>query len=397
MELKRRKDKVNTMIISVCSCILLVLGFWNIFLYVQGRGETVETVFTKTITSDEFESIQIDPEVLRKEELSEALSRYGKTDIQEDLLDSEAETLTAQMQSLVNLMEEIAIAHPTDTSLDSMAITEFKTLETFDKLLKYPALYTSWENEKQLIGDAYRTPHQSAVQNARFIEIDPTTINDIVDAVPLADTLVQGEDLYEIRGDQEVDAYIRTLATKRGYKLRPIASASTLKNFDDYLIHPILIRDWNKLLIESNTDGLELVIVSGFRSPETQTTIFNSSLDNKLLQTGGEVTNEQILAGEVDEEIDAVLSLSSIPGYSKHHTGYTIDINDLSTNQGFTQFKNTDGYAWLVKDNYLRLKVFGFVPSYPVGGSNFGPNPEEWEYSWVGTQALERDFSLGLT
>lgn len=47
-------------------------------------------------------------------------------------------------------------------------------------------------------------------------------------------------------------------------------------------------------------------------------------------------------------------------------------------------FKTTSCFTWISKNNYENAKRFGIIPSYPSGASNQGPNPEEWEYVWVG-------------
>jgi LAS superfamily LD-carboxypeptidase LdcB len=40
------------------------------------------------------------------------------------------------------------------------------------------------------------------------------------------------------------------------------------------------------------------------------------------------------------------------------------------------------------KDNYLQAKKYGWIPSYPEGAQQQGPEPEAWEYVWVGTASL---------
>jgi LAS superfamily LD-carboxypeptidase LdcB len=104
------------------------------------------------------------------------------------------------------------------------------------------------------------------------------------------------------------------------------------------------------------------------------------------------VSLEEIARGDADDVVDLVLQTSSIPGYSKHHTGYAMDWADLTSGKGFTDFVETPAHRWLAKDNYHNAKRFGFIPSYPPGASQQGPDPETWEYVWVGVERLKESW-----
>ncbi|HEY6530854.1 MAG TPA: hypothetical protein VIY72_01025, partial [Acidimicrobiales bacterium] len=51
-------------------------------------------------------------------------------------------------------------------------------------------------------------------------------------------------------------------------------------------------------------------------------------------------------------------------------------------------FASSAAYRWLSEANYANAKVFGFVPSYPVGAGAIGPDPEPWEFTYVGVRQL---------
>src|SRR5690606_25521512 len=38
--------------------------------------------------------------------------------------------------------------------------------------------------------------------------------------------------------------------------------------------------------------------------------------------------------------------------------------------------------------NYANAKRFGFIPSYPPDGGKQGPEPEPWEFVWVGVEVI---------
>ncbi len=95
----------------------------------------------------------------------------------------------------------------------------------------------------------------------------------------------------------------------------------------------------------------------------------------------------KIISGESDKEINDILITRSIPGYSKHHTGYTIDIGCGNYLLDYS-FADTECFDWLAVNNYENAKRFGFIPSYPENSGKQGPEPEPWEYVWVGEDVL---------
>jgi hypothetical protein len=176
-----------------------------------------------------------------------------------------------------------------------------------------------------------------------------------------------------IRYDAAADARIQAIAEGRGYRLRYEASCQCLQTE--------AANAYNSLRADAAANGHSIVLVSGFRSINTQRGIFTGAL--------GGISNSQIASGQADGTINSILITRSIPGYSKHHTGYTLDFGCNSNN--LPNFKNTACYSWLSANNYQNAKRHGFIPSYPEGASNQGPNPEAWEYVWVGTEPLLAD------
>lgn len=182
-----------------------------------------------------------------------------------------------------------------------------------------------------------------------------------------------------IRQNSQADQKIQALAEARGYKLRPNAIESKLQFVDGQQLQQEALQSWLLLKSAAASDGIQLELVSGYRSVADQKKIFNDGL-------GPSVTDEQIINGLADSQIDEVLKTSSIPGYSRHHTGFTLDFG--CGNKNLTIFAQTPCYEWLSRFNYLNAKRFGFIPSYPQGAGNQGPDPEAWEYVWVGERNL---------
>ena len=138
-----------------------------------------------------------------------------------------------------------------------------------------------------------------------------------------------------------------------------------------------MLNAWNAMKKAAANDGIYLDLVSGYRSIKKQREIFNRNF-------GTNYAIETVINGGADSHLIDILSTRSIPGYSKHHTGYTLDITDRSIGYDFTKFKQTAGYEWIAKDNFKNARAFGFIPSYPEGVTDFGPVPEAWEYVWIG-------------
>jgi D-alanyl-D-alanine carboxypeptidase len=183
-----------------------------------------------------------------------------------------------------------------------------------------------------------------------------------------------------ITDNEAIDAHIQALAVSRGYKLRSIATAP-LTAVDNFTLQPQAAEAWQALKAGAAADSLELRLVAGYREFADQRALFLNSLANTGIDTA------TIPSGAADTQLGAILQTVSIPGYSKHHTGYTVDIGC----GGYGTFVNSPCFGWLSADNYANAKKFGWIPSYPPDTSSQGPQPEPWEYVWVGTEALMRE------
>ncbi len=157
----------------------------------------------------------------------------------------------------------------------------------------------------------------------------------------LLPNLLKVENPPVISGNDIADARIRKIAEDRGYRLRSSPSVE-LKTVEGYLLQEQIASSWKSLKAEAAAKGLNMSIVSGYRSVEDQRNLFLQ----RLSATG--VSIESVASGKSDKEVDKVLVTTSIPGYSKHHTGYTIDI--LCSGYAFENFKNSPCNDWMIAD-----------------------------------------------
>lgn len=122
-------------------------------------------------------------------------------------------------------------------------------------------------------------------------------------------------------------------------------------------------RRLSNLLEDAHDDGVELRILSAYRSFGEQTSL---KAGYKVVYGSG--ANQ----------------FSADQGYSEHQLGTTVDFNTPVMATGLDGFQNTEAYKWL-QDNAYR---FGFVLSYPMGNTYYQFEP--WHWRFVGRD-LARD------
>ncbi len=120
----------------------------------------------------------------------------------------------------------------------------------------------------------------------------------------------------------------------------------------------------NKLLemMEAmRNDGLKIIAQSGYRSYETQKSIYNNKVSSRGV-----------------EEADKV---SARPGHSEHQTGLAIDLSIDGTLE--KTFGDTKQYEWLNENAYK----YGFIMRYPLDKIYItGYDYEPWHYRYVGLE-----------
>lgn len=182
-----------------------------------------------------------------------------------------------------------------------------------------------------------------------------------------------------ITGDEAADKKIKDLAVSRGYKLR---SAPVTNNFveisQDMLLQQRAAVDWLKMQEAATKEGHDIQVNAAYRSAEDQRAIFLARIKS--------IPIPSIAAGKSDSDISHVLKTTAVPGYSRHHTGYTVDI--VCYTDASKKFEDSKCNKWLSDNNYQNAKTYGWIPSYPDGAGLQGPDPEPWEYVWVGSDVL---------
>jgi D-alanyl-D-alanine carboxypeptidase len=117
---------------------------------------------------------------------------------------------------------------------------------------------------------------------------------------------------------------------------------------------------WRAMVGAAAADGIELQLVSAFRSTDYQCGI----LRRKLGQ---------------GQSIAEILRVSAAPGYSEHHSGRAVDLTTPGAPALEETFEESAAFDWLQR----RAAEFGFRMSYPRDNPH-GVAYEPWHWAWWG-------------
>jgi len=134
---------------------------------------------------------------------------------------------------------------------------------------------------------------------------------------------------------------------------------------------------WQAMRTAAAADGINLWVISAYRSHERQTYNFNNSVQN------------HIAAGRSPEEAHAMTAgYIAVPGTSEHTLGLAIDVNLIDNS-----FENTAEFAWLIEN----AAEFGYIFRYPRHATQItGINFEPWHFRYVGSNHARIITEMGI-
>ena len=153
------------------------------------------------------------------------------------------------------------------------------------------------------------------------------------------------------------------------------ASKSGIRRGENYYLRSIVIPDLTRMITDAKLEGVDLSIVSGYRSYQTQIDTYNYWLKMNNGNT------------------NLVDTFSARAGHSQHQLGTAIDFstNEIRDKLG-DEFSNTKASKWLSQNAYK----YGFVISYPKGYENItGYKHESWHYRYIGVENAQNMINLG--
>lgn len=136
-------------------------------------------------------------------------------------------------------------------------------------------------------------------------------------------------------------------------------------------LHRDAAREWLAMQEAAYRDGVDLRLLSAFRSVDDQTSIF-FDVKSERNQTARDRAR-----------------VSAPPGYSEHSTGYAIDVGDANAPGAdlSTGFEQTEGYDWL----RAHAQRYHFALSFPRGNRQ-GVSYEPWHWRFEGTATALKVF-----
>jgi D-alanyl-D-alanine carboxypeptidase len=396
------------------SCDLKLSWFENVTADAKATDQfdTIKKNLTKQASDQQAQIAQLDKDIrLSKQNLASIDANFekelqGVTNLAPTTI-SDKQTLLTSLKALLLQKDKLIstsvnqftyllkISTDVDSQKEQALLKNYDSLAKTEKYSQYTKLVDSYNSYKQKLleksGEDWAKKSLESPDLYKFKVFAGDEFKNLIDNSKFENTTSPNNDLISIVGDDAADKRIIDIAEARGYKKRPVSLETSLVGSGQDRLQANTKNAFESMVAAAQEDGVRIGLVSGYRSINDQRSLFQTRFRNESLNInkGRVYTDPEIVSGKADEAINKVLSASSIPGYSRHHTGYTVDITDLNTKNDFTLFAETQGYKWISSNNYFNAKRFGFLPSYPPGASNQGPEPESWEYVYVGIEGLK--------
>lgn len=144
------------------------------------------------------------------------------------------------------------------------------------------------------------------------------------------------------------------------------ASSSGIRSKGGIFVRGILIEDLKRLNTDAKVSGIDISIISAYRSYSAQV----STHQKWVNYNGGSVA--------------AADKISARPGHSQHQLGTAVDFSSSEIGDRLgAEFNNTKAAKWLVENGWK----YGFVLSYPSGYEAVtGYSYESWHYRYIGVE-----------
>lgn len=127
----------------------------------------------------------------------------------------------------------------------------------------------------------------------------------------------------------------------------------------EVLLEPASLRAWISMQQAAWQAGINLQLISGFRSVDYQAGIFRRKL-------------------EIGQDIHRILQVNAAPGFSEHHTGQAIDVGTSGVEPLDESFEDSPAFSWLSQ----YAADYGFSLSFPRDNPHsILYEPWHWKYT----------------
>lgn len=138
-------------------------------------------------------------------------------------------------------------------------------------------------------------------------------------------------------------------------------------------VSSLIINDLKKMIDDAGKLGIEIKVISGFRSYIEQEILFNSYVLEEKRKNPNFTENE--LIGIVNR-------YSAKPGHSEHQLGTTVDLASSENGYKLVADEKSKYQKWLLKNAHK----YNFRISYPKGNKEYIYEP--WHLRWWPNQNL---------
>ena len=260
-------------------------------------------------------------------------------------------------EDLLHLGYDLKDIEVIENKISNIDVKEYFLKEKYDNVTSYiNALYFIPKNIDRYVNYYNKNKNMSydnVILNVNMnldyeFYTNINTLHDYLDVTTLVNKYNKLPDNYEIDDLVTLDKEY----SSRGEKIREIAYKDLKAMFD-----------------KAREDGINLNVISGYRTSEKQNTLFNNSVKKN--------------------GIEHALMYSAKMGHSEHQLGLAIDINTTQES-----FKNTNEYKWLKNNSYK----YGFIERYKENKENItGFAYEPWHYRYIGIDNATKVFTENIT
>jgi zinc D-Ala-D-Ala carboxypeptidase len=194
----------------------------------------------------------------------------------------------------------------------------------------------------------------------------------IVDQVNNVSGLIGSLDKLSKTDPQLLQKYSKVFFLNEHYVPESLTAINPKYTFNkkiEYKIHSQVHRYLEGLLTSAEQNGLSLLVISAYRSFDTQ-----ADLKSHYKTVYGAGTANQFSADQ---------------GYSEHQLGTAVDFTTATIGSTYNGFDKSAEYEWLKANAHK----FGFILSYPEGNQHYVFEPWHWRY--VGVDLATRLHSEG--
>lgn len=163
-----------------------------------------------------------------------------------------------------------------------------------------------------------------------------------------------------------------------------IETTMIFESWREYYLDSRAAPYFEDMLNAAKEDGIDLLVVSAYRTIEYQQQNFDNSVQDRMDNRGM----------TYDEAYADTLAEVALPGESEHNAGLAMDImSEEYTSMDDDGFENTEAFKWLDKHAH----EYGFILRYPKGKQEItGIIYEPWHYRFVGLYYANEIKNSGL-